>query len=252
MADKIDFGTSAPSKKEMEAYEESHQIERIKREAEEAKREHTIPMKIKRFVGRESEKAKAVREGFEAGKTEEQVEKTPEFYPEKEKAYYAPTKGLSKRLFGFAREAKKDITKAGEVGKEIGKDIGQISKEAKEVESFLGGPSKGTKEGGFFSASGTMFEKSAGISRGGGGIPTHESFFGGGGFMSAQGTMFEKAGAVSTSGIAKPRKAHHRRKHKKHRSHKLSSDKYALVRMPRKTASQLFNKKLHQKGGLKP
>jgi len=248
MADKIDFGTSAPSKKEMEAYEESHQIERIKREAEEAKREHTIPMKIKRFVGRESEKAKAVREGFEAGKTEEQVEKTPEFYPEKEKAYYAPTKGLSKRLFGFAREAKKDITKAGEVGKEIGKDIGQISKEAKEVESFLGGPSKGTKEGGFFSASGTMFEKSAGISRGGGGIPTHESFFGGGGFMSAQGTMFEKAGSVPTAGIARPRKS---RKYHKKRKHKKSSG-YILVRMPRKTASQLFNKKLHQKGGLKP
>ena len=231
-------------KEESDVLKEMHEKESLLQEASEAKKERTIPMKIKRFLGREAEQAKAIKAGFEAGATPEMAEKTPEFYPEKTKEYYAPTKGLSKRLFGFTREAKKDITKAGEIGKAIGEDIGKIAKEAKEAESFLGGPSKGTAEGGFFSGKGTMFEKSAGISG-----PAKESFFSGGSFMSAEGTMFAKAGPTAVAGVAKPRKAHRKRKHKKHRSHKLSSDKYVLVRMPKKTASYLLPhlKKEHPK-----
>lgn len=220
-------------KKESEILKEMHEKESLLKEASEAKQERTIPMKIKRFLGREAEQAKAIKAGFEAGASPEMAEKTPEFYPEKTKEYYAPTKGLSKRLFGFTREAKKDITKAGEIGKEIGKDIGEIAKEAKGVETFLGGPSKGTSEGGFFSGKGTMFEKSAGIAG-----PAKESFFSGGSFMSAEGTMFAKSGAkaVSATGVAKPRKA---RKQRRKRKHKKSKD-YILVRMPKKTASYLL------------
>jgi hypothetical protein len=192
------------SKSELKTMKEESERKALIKEAEDAKREHTLKMKTKRFFEATGEKAKGLTEGFKAGKQEVATgkeEQVPQYLPAKEKQYYAPTKNISRKLFGIFKTAKEDIGTAKREFGAVKKELGGLAKEAKGVEKEVGGfftpEHKAERKSDYFSAGGTMFEHEAKRS------PSGKSDF-----MDKSGTMF---------GPDKPVRAKVSRKHRKHR-----------------------------------
>lgn len=160
--DSIDYGQ--PDELTDEEKEELHresEANRMKGEIAEAKKEHTLPRKVKRFFEKQTAKSPHAEH-------EKELASRPQYSPPRKTGYNAPTRNFSRALFGFGRDTKRFASG-------ISREMKHLSKDVKKAKGELGMGKKGKKKDSFFSTAGTDFaSKKTGKSD----------------FLSSKGTMF--------------------------------------------------------------